>query len=119
MGSKRIPAAPTGVGSRGKRLWKALHQSFSFSPDELELLSLAVECVDRAEKAQVILMREGVTSIDRFGQVKEHAAVTVRNSAETNAAKLLRQLGLRAEVERAIKNGNIRSGVIKAHRAKG
>jgi hypothetical protein len=30
----------------------------------------------------------------------------------------LRQLGLKAEVERAIKNGNIRSGVLRAHRAK-
>lgn len=118
------PAMPPGLGARAKGLWTGLHKELdsskvSFSAEELELFMLAVEAVDRCDRAQRLLAKEGVVVKDRFGQAREHPAVAIRNSAETNAAKLLRQLGLKADVEKMIRNSNIRSGTIRAIRARG
>lgn len=114
----RKPPAPPGIGRRAQRLWRELQVDWTFSADELELLKLAVEAVDRATKAQEILKREGLTVLDRFQQVKEHPAVAIRNTAEINAARLLKQLGLHAVEERERKNAAIRTGVIGFQRAR-
>lgn len=112
----RTPDAPAGIGPRARRLWKNLHGSWQFSADELELLTLAVEAADRAHRAQEILDREGVTIRDRFAQVKEHPAVAIRTGAETSAARLLKQLALHVEAEKAVRNAAIRSGKLRSLR---
>ena len=112
--ASRTPAAPAGLGSRAKRLWREMHKQWDLDADELEILSLACEAVDRAQKAQTILIAEGVTTTDRFGQVKPHPAAEVRATAENSAARLLKQLGTHAEGERALRNNQIRSGVVRS-----
>lgn len=109
-----VPPAPKGIGARARKLWKGLHGSWQFAPDELELLTLAVEACDRAHKAQALLDAQGVTITDRFGQAKEHPAVAIRTSAETSAARLLKQLGFHVEAERAVRNAEISSGKIRS-----
>lgn len=126
--TQRAPAAPPALGPRATRLWKSLHRGWQqagedypgweFSPDELELLSMAVEAVDRAEKAQELLRRDGVVIEDRFGKMKEHPAVKIRNTAEASAARLLKELGLNEEAALALKREKIKQGSLWAHRRK-
>ncbi len=88
------PKPPPGLGPRARRLWSQLHSAWDFTPDELEVLRLAVEAVDRACRAQALLDAEGLMLEGRYGP-KEHPAAAVRTAAETSAARLLKQIGFR------------------------
>jgi P27 family predicted phage terminase small subunit len=79
-------------------------------------LRLACEACDRAHQAQKLLDKEGLTISDRFAQTKEHPAAALRATAETSAARLLKQLGLHVEAERDARNQEIRSGKIRSLR---
>ena len=101
--ANRTPAAPPGLGNRARTLWRDLHRAWTFTPDEAEVLKLACEAVDRAEKAQGAIRVAGVLIKDRFGAVKENPACKIRAAAEVNAARLLRQLEFSAEAGRVLK----------------
>ena len=88
------PKPPPGLGPRARRLWSELHRAWEFAPDELEVLRLAVEAVDRACRAQALLDKEGLMLPGRYGP-KEHPAAAVRTAAEASAARLLKQIGFR------------------------
>ena len=94
------PKAPPGLGPRARRLWADLHAKWDYRPDELEVLRLAVEAVDRACRAQALLDKEGLMLEGRYGP-KENLACAVRTAAETSAARLLRQLGFDRDVQAA------------------
>lgn len=112
----RTPAAPAGLGTRARGLWRDLHKTWQFTPDELEVLRLAVEAVDRAEAAQKAIRIAGVLIKDRFGALKPNPACIIRAAAEVNAARLLRQLGFSTEAARVLKNRRISSGVLDRKR---
>lgn len=111
MTNKRNPAAPPGLGPRAKKVWADLNDSWGFQSHELELLKLFVEALDRAHRAQNHLDEDGIVVKDRFGQLREHPAVQIRNAAEASAGRLLRQLGFDEDTRREVKNKNIRHGV--------
>jgi hypothetical protein len=70
--------------------------AWKFAPDELEVASLAVEAASRADLAQQ-RRKDGLVLIDSRGKSYAHPAVSIRESAEINAARLLKQLGLSKE----------------------
>ncbi|MBA2312726.1 MAG: P27 family phage terminase small subunit [Actinobacteria bacterium] len=107
--------APPGLGPRARRLWRDLQAAWQFSADEAAILELAVQALDRCDKAQELLVAEGLVVKDRFGQPREHPAASIRTSAEASCARLLRQLGLSREAQQALRNENIRTGLIKTH----
>jgi len=94
------PKAPPGLGPRARRLWTDLHAKWDFRPDELEVLRLAAEAVDRACRAQALLAEEGLMLAGRYGP-KEHPAAAVRTAAETSAARLLKQLAFDRDAQAA------------------
>lgn len=114
--ANRTPPAPTGLGTRAKKLWRDLHATWTFTPDETAVLELAVEAVDRADRAQRDIDSHGILVADRFGQLKANEAIGVKATAEVNAARLLKQLGLHVEVERQNRNEAIRIGTAQSYR---
>ena len=114
--ASKTPPAPPGLGNRARNLWRDLHKTWTFAPDEAEILRLAVEAVDRAERAQAAIKIAGVLIKGRFGALKENPACKIRAAAEANAARLIKQLGFTAEAGRVLKNQRISTGVLDRKR---
>lgn len=49
------PRAPVGLGTRGKRLWKDLHELTEFDPAQLAILEEACRTADRLDRLDAIL----------------------------------------------------------------
>jgi hypothetical protein len=82
------------LSPRAKALWTQTTTSFTLEATEVELLRLALEALDRAEQARVILAEEGLTSRGRYGQALVHPAVAIERDSRIAAARLFKQLAL-------------------------
>jgi hypothetical protein len=91
-----IPSAPEELSSSSRTLWDAIMAEYELSAAEVEVLRQALLALDRAEQARVVVDREGVTCLDRFGSPKQHPAVDVEARNRLIYAKLVAQLGVRA-----------------------
>jgi hypothetical protein len=60
----------------------------------LAKLILAAEALDRTNEARDLIAREGLTTMDRFGQKKAHPAAAVQRDFSTLHARLMRELNL-------------------------
>jgi phage terminase small subunit len=69
-------------------------REFLLETHQLELLRRTCEQIDRADQARAVLKAEGLTTVDRFGQPREHPAVGVERQAHVVIARLLRELNL-------------------------
>jgi P27 family predicted phage terminase small subunit len=90
----RTQPAPRHLSSRAKAFWRTVLDGHILEPFQLELLRRACEQLDRADQARAVLEREGLTTLDRFGQPKEHPAVAIERQAHLAIARLLRELNL-------------------------
>jgi P27 family predicted phage terminase small subunit len=62
----------------------------------ITLLTLC-QCVDRLREAQQLLKRDGIVTMDRWGQIKSHPACTVEREARAGLFQALKALGLDLE----------------------
>jgi P27 family predicted phage terminase small subunit len=90
----RTQPAPRHLSARAKTFWKTVMDGHVLEPFQLELLRRVCEQLDRADQARVVLKREGLTTIDRFNQPREHPAVAIERQAHFAIARLLRELNL-------------------------
>jgi P27 family predicted phage terminase small subunit len=89
-----VMTAPKHLSAASRGLWKTILDSYSLTVDELEVLRLALEQLDLAEKARVEIDRDGLTILSRLGGRIAHPAVGIRDHAVSSAARLFKQLGL-------------------------
>jgi P27 family predicted phage terminase small subunit len=61
------------------------------------ILTTAMEALDRLRQAQKLIDREGITTTDRFGQVKQHPATMVERDSRTALLRSLKALNLDIE----------------------
>jgi P27 family predicted phage terminase small subunit len=100
--SERIPAPPGHLSRRAKGLWRRIVAEYLLEPHQVELLRRACEASDRADEARGLLKADGLTTTDRYGQLKPHPAVNIERDARLGLARLLRELALSpAEPEEA------------------
>lgn len=85
---------PRHLSDRSRYLWQQTANSFTLKATEYELLRLALEALDRAEQARVMLAEDGLTSRGRYCQVLAHPMIAVERDSRLAAARLLKQLGL-------------------------
>ena len=95
--AERLPAAPSHLSQRAQGLWRKIVREFLLAPHQFELLRRACEASDRADEARKLIKREGLTTTDRYGQVKPHPAVNIERDARLALARLLRDLALEPE----------------------
>ena len=86
--------APSGLGPRGRRIWREVTTAFELAIAELEVLTLAARCLDRIEAIEVTLRDEPATVPGSAGQPRAHPLAAELRSEVLLAAKLLAQLGL-------------------------
>jgi hypothetical protein len=94
MNSRTDDQPPRHLSARAAELWQQTIQSYALEPTELALLRLALEALDRAEQARLILADEGIVSTGRYGQKLAHPAVSIERDSRLAAARLLKQLAL-------------------------
>lgn len=92
-------APPKHLSAEAAEWWRRTVQEYTFAPGDPGLLLLlsALEAFDRMREAQRQLARDGITTTDRFGQVRQHPATMIERDARTAMARLIRQLGLDLE----------------------
>jgi hypothetical protein len=92
--AERDPDIPRHIAAPSREWLRHLRETFAFSPSEWSLALLAAETRDRAATARRQLGREGLTIVNRFGEVKPHPCVTIARDATALYARLLAQLDL-------------------------
>jgi len=86
--------APTGLGPRGKRLWKNVTKDLELGIDEIELLIECCRTLDNCEALEGELRTEPLTATGSRGQPVAHPLRAELRSERLLAARLLAQLGL-------------------------
>ena len=79
-------------GSRD--LFTHVTENYSLDLHHTKLLVGACESLDRATEAREILLRDGLTILDRYGVTKCHPMVRVEQGSKSQFASLVRALGL-------------------------
>ena len=99
MTTSDLPKPPPGLSARARRLWADVLADHELAPAEMELLRSACEVLDRADAAAVVVKREGVTVLDRYGSPKAHPAADIETRSRSLFAALIRQLDVKLHDE--------------------
>lgn len=98
MKNSNLPRPTKGKLSReAVKWWNRIVEEWDLDPGALLILENALECFDRMRQAQAIIARDGITTTDRFGQVKQHPATLVERDAKAGLLRALRALNLDIE----------------------
>ncbi len=87
---------PSHLKAAGREHWLSVLAMFTFSEHDLPMLQSACEQLDRAAEAREIIAKDGVTTKDRFGQLKEHPACAIERAAHLAFVRIERELALQA-----------------------
>lgn len=90
----KIPDPPRALGTAGMAFWEKVTTEFEVDEHHHDLLACACVQLDRAASAAAVIAEEGVTTKDRFGQVKTHPAVDAERNAHLAFVRCQRELGL-------------------------
>jgi phage terminase small subunit len=93
----RLPAPPKTLGTAGRRLWRRIVEDYVLDGAGLIILESACMNLDRETDATAAIAREGMTTVDRFGQAKVHPAVLIERDARAGKLRALKQLNLDVE----------------------
>jgi P27 family predicted phage terminase small subunit len=99
----RLPGArparpPAGLCQASRAFWTRLVREYDIADaGGLALLELAAQAYRRLVEARGILDKQGVTVMDRHGQVRAHPLVNVERDARIAVVATLKQLGLDLE----------------------
>jgi P27 family predicted phage terminase small subunit len=85
---------PAGLGAHGKALWTKLQAGYGVvDPAGLAVIEQAAKAIDRLEECRRAIARDGVTTTDRWGQVKPHPLLASERDARAGVLAAIRQLG--------------------------
>ena len=89
---------PSHLKRAGRELWRDIAEQFAIDDAGGQaLLTLAAECLDRLREAQAVVERDGPTTLDRYGQVRTHPALSLEKDARGQLLQALKQLNLDLE----------------------
>lgn len=88
---------PPHLSPSTKRFWRHVTAEYDCTPADLRVLQVTCEAWDRLAEARLILGREGVVYVDRFGAPRKHPAVAIEENARIQFLRAIRQLGLEDE----------------------
>lgn len=95
MKKPSTPRPPGHLSKEGKALWKALHAEWRIDePGSVAILLVGLESFDRCQVARRTLAKDGLTTEDRFHQVRVHPLCAVARDSEAAFRAALRQLGV-------------------------
>jgi len=94
--------APKHLKAPAKRLWNQLCADFCIDDSAgLALLEAACSSFQRCKEARELVEREGLTTADRFGQLRPHPGIAIERDARGQMIAAFRALKLApSEVEK-------------------
>jgi phage terminase small subunit len=93
MADYEAPPAPRHLNATGARFWAEVCVDYELTEhDDLELLRLAAEALDRARQASRILRDEGLQIRDRFGVPHAHPMLSVEARSRSAAVAIVKQI---------------------------
>lgn len=87
--SDRIPPAPRGSGTEGRKLWRSILQEYDLAEHEVALLVRACRVADTCAALQEVVDRDGPLTTTRLGEVKASAAVVELRQQSIVLARLI------------------------------
>lgn len=90
---KNPASAPKHLRPESAEWWRSVVDAYAPEDQDLHLLTLACEALDRAAEARDSLAENGTVYNDRFGQPKARPEVAIERDSRAAFARLVRQLG--------------------------
>ena len=97
MKTSTDPQAPVFLAETGRTFWQRIVGEFDLDSAALQLLAVACKQLDRIAESRALLAKETMVYVDRFGQPREHPAVSIERNASVVFARLVRELALDVE----------------------
>ena len=97
MTKQKVIKAPKHLKPDTGKWFKSVIKDYELEPHHIRLLTLAGEAWDRCQEAREIVDKEGLTAKDRFGQLRQHPAISIERDCRIAFARLLRELNLDVE----------------------
>lgn len=98
MGKTLSPKPPKSLGPDGRELWRHLQGGYAIvDPGGLALLRTASEMRDLEKQAMQEARRDGLVTVDKYGQRRSHPLLTVARDARSQMLSALRLLHLDVE----------------------
>lgn len=88
---------PKHLSAESKKLFKYIVESFELEEYHIHLLIMACEARDRGKQARKSIERHGLTTVDKYGQVKMRPEVQIERDSRISFARLIRELNLSEE----------------------
>ena len=89
---------PKGLGPHGRALWKQLQDEYSIvDAGGLALLRVACECEDLERQCMATAQKDGLASVDRYGQRRPHPLLAAARDARAQKLSALKSLHLDVE----------------------
>lgn len=83
------------LGSAGAALWDKITGAYDVSDQHGQVVLLsACRAADRAEECRLAIEKDGLTTTDRWGQVKAHPLVHAEREARSQVLAALKALSL-------------------------
>jgi phage terminase small subunit len=94
MAGTQIPRPPTGLGARGKALWRQIHQSYELDAVESELLHELCRVLDRCDAIQAELKGQPLMTSGSVGQPRVNPLLGALREEEKMVDRLSSSLGV-------------------------
>lgn len=88
---KRI-RVPEHIQDSGRKWLKTVLAEYEFTNSEMNLLFVAASCMDRLWEVREKIASEGLTVLDRFGQMKAHPLLSAERDNRLVLSRLCNQL---------------------------
>jgi P27 family predicted phage terminase small subunit len=88
-----VPTVPAHLHKSGRDCWAELCTEFELQDaDDLRILALACQAIDRAAQAGRKLRDDGLFWTDRLGNLRPHPAIATEAKSRASAAQIIGQL---------------------------
>jgi hypothetical protein len=95
----QMPRSPAGLGTRGRRLWKAVTAGFDLVTTETELLVMACRTLDRIAALEAELKDAPATVEGSQGQPRPNPLAAELRAEVLLASRLVAQLGIPTDID--------------------
>ncbi len=97
---------PEHLSKDAQEFWRWATDEYRLTQDDLKVLLMACEAMDRCRQARKRLAKQGLTYTDRFGQPRSRPEVAIERDSRLAFSKLVKQLSLGKKLGRAMTSDN-------------
>lgn len=109
--ASRVPRPPAGLGSPGRKLWRAVQREYELEQHEEQLLLEMARTSDALDRLSAAVAGDGELVEDRFGQQRPHPALVELRQQRIAYARLSAALRLPAGEDEGERRPQRRAGV--------